>query len=180
MTKILFRTLLKVSNFRRLSVCCKGYGVAKIRRLLTITGLFCKIALSKRRYSAKETYHFKEPTTRRHPIPARYDPYCFWKFWNQQKWLYLGPVQSTNMDLSEYLFIHVHTRICIHMQCPLWYRSWRRVCLYMEMHMNLPIYTCSSTNLADTYEFFLLLVNTQLTRPHTDMWSLWLISSSKL
>jgi len=31
-------------------------------------GLFCKIALWKRRYSAKETYSFKEPTNRSHPI----------------------------------------------------------------------------------------------------------------
>jgi len=30
---------------------------------LRIIGLFCKRALSKRLYSAKETYHFKEPTT---------------------------------------------------------------------------------------------------------------------
>jgi len=29
-------------------------------------GLFCKRALQKRRYSAKETYIFKEPTNRSH------------------------------------------------------------------------------------------------------------------
>ena len=34
-------------------------------------GLFCKRALKKRRYSAKETYHFKEPTNRSHPIRLR-------------------------------------------------------------------------------------------------------------
>jgi len=44
------------------------YGVASISRLLTITGLFCKRVLWKRWYSAKETYHFKEPTSRSHPI----------------------------------------------------------------------------------------------------------------
>jgi len=44
------------------------YGVASISRLLKIIGLFCKKALQKRRYSAKETYNFKEPTTRSHPI----------------------------------------------------------------------------------------------------------------
>jgi len=44
------------------------YGVATISRLLTIIGLFCKRALSKRLYSAKETYYFKEPTNRSHPI----------------------------------------------------------------------------------------------------------------
>jgi len=38
------------------------------RRLLKITGLFCKRDLYKRLYSAKETYHFKEPTNRSHPI----------------------------------------------------------------------------------------------------------------
>jgi len=44
------------------------YGVATISRLLKIIGLFCKRALQMRRYSAKETYIFKEPTNRRHPI----------------------------------------------------------------------------------------------------------------
>jgi len=39
------------------------YAVATSSRLLKIIGLFCKRALSKRRYSAKETYNFKEPTT---------------------------------------------------------------------------------------------------------------------
>ena len=44
------------------------YGVATISRLLKMIGLFCKRALKKRRYSAKETYNFKEPTNRSHPI----------------------------------------------------------------------------------------------------------------
>ena len=35
---------------------------------LKIIGLFCKRALLKRRYSTKETYNFKEPTNRSHPI----------------------------------------------------------------------------------------------------------------
>jgi len=36
---------------------------------LKIIGLFFKRALWKRRYSAKETCNFKEPTNRSHPIP---------------------------------------------------------------------------------------------------------------
>ena len=43
------------------------YGVATISRLLKIIRLFCKKALSKRRYSAKETCYCKEPTNRSHP-----------------------------------------------------------------------------------------------------------------
>jgi len=44
------------------------YGVATISRLLKSQGLFCKRALLKRRYSAKETYNFEESTNRSHPI----------------------------------------------------------------------------------------------------------------
>jgi len=44
------------------------YGVATISRLLKIIGLFCKRALYKRLYFAKETYNFKETTNRGHPI----------------------------------------------------------------------------------------------------------------
>jgi len=40
-----------------------------VGRLLEIIGLFCKRAILKRLYSAKETYNFEEPTNRRHPIP---------------------------------------------------------------------------------------------------------------
>ena len=44
------------------------YGVATIRRLLEIIGLFCKTVLQKRLYSANETYNLTEPTNRSHPI----------------------------------------------------------------------------------------------------------------
>jgi len=44
------------------------YGVPTISRLLKIIGLFCKRALYKRLYSAKETYNFKEPTNRSHTV----------------------------------------------------------------------------------------------------------------
>ena len=42
--------------------------MATISRLLQIIRLFWKRALLKRQYSAKETYNFKEPTNRSHPI----------------------------------------------------------------------------------------------------------------
>jgi len=45
-----------------------SYGVASTSRLLKMISLFCKRALQKRRYSAKETYNFKEPTNQSHPI----------------------------------------------------------------------------------------------------------------
>jgi len=47
------------------------YEVATISRLLKIIGLVCKRALKNRRYSAKETYNFKEHTNRSHPISGQ-------------------------------------------------------------------------------------------------------------
>jgi len=40
------------------------YGVALVSRINNIIGLFCKRSLLKRRYSAKETYNFIDPTDR--------------------------------------------------------------------------------------------------------------------
>ena len=42
------------------------YGVATIRRLLKIIGLFCKRDLQKRPIFSKETCTFNEPTNRSH------------------------------------------------------------------------------------------------------------------
>jgi len=39
-----------------------------VSRIDKIIGLFCKRALQKRLYSAKETYNFIDPTNRIHPI----------------------------------------------------------------------------------------------------------------
>jgi len=50
------------------SDCWICYWVATISRLLEIIVLFCKRALPTRLYSAEETYHFKGPTNRSHPI----------------------------------------------------------------------------------------------------------------
>ena len=54
--------------FRFQNLQVDHYGVASTSRLLKIIGLFCKRALCKRGYSAKETYNFKEPTNRSHPM----------------------------------------------------------------------------------------------------------------
>jgi len=68
--------------YLRASACiwASDYGVATCSRLLKIIGLLCKRALWKRRYSAKETYNFKEPTNRSHPIHvfASGCIYCEW------------------------------------------------------------------------------------------------------
>ena len=47
---------------------CRYYGVATISRMLKNIGLFCKRDLQKRPIFCKETYIFKHPTNRSHPI----------------------------------------------------------------------------------------------------------------
>jgi len=49
---------------------CDGliYGVATMSRMLKNIGLFCKRALQKRPVFCEETYIFKHPTHRSHPI----------------------------------------------------------------------------------------------------------------
>jgi len=49
---------------------CTTQPLLRNRRLLKITGLFCKRALQKRRYSAKETHDFEEPINRSHTMVA--------------------------------------------------------------------------------------------------------------
>jgi hypothetical protein len=44
------------------------YGVASTGRLLKIIGLFCRVSSLVQGSFAKETYNFKEPTNRSHPI----------------------------------------------------------------------------------------------------------------
>jgi len=44
--------------------------VALVSKIEKITGLFCKRALQKRRYSAKETYNLIDPANGSHPIWA--------------------------------------------------------------------------------------------------------------
>jgi len=50
----------------RKGVCT--YEVATISRLLEFVGLFCRISSLLYGSSAEETYDFKEPTNRSHPI----------------------------------------------------------------------------------------------------------------
>jgi len=47
------------------------YGGASISRLLKSIGLFCRISSVLQGSFAKETYNFKEPTHRSHPIASK-------------------------------------------------------------------------------------------------------------
>jgi len=86
-----------------------GYAVATICRLLQFIGLFCKRALWKRRYFAKETYNFKEPTNRSHPISQHI---CE---------LYVGVTWSTRLTRLVFCPMLSSTRVshhsCVDLKC---------------------------------------------------------------
>jgi len=84
------------------------YGVATSSRLIQIIVLFCERALWKRRYSAKETYNFKEPTNRSHPIIHR-----------------ACTSMCRSLRSARWLYTHVHMYICTHI----------RICTYTHIHI---------------------------------------------
>ena len=67
-------------------VCDMTYGVALASRIDKIIGLFCKRALKKRRYSAKETYDCIDPTDCSHPIGVWYEM-CVWYDMRNKSWV---------------------------------------------------------------------------------------------
>ena len=79
----------------------ESYGVATMSRRLKIISLFCKRALLKRRYSAKETYHFKEPTNRSHPI------ICLLTRRGNRFWMSHGTHVNESWHTCEWIMAHM-------------------------------------------------------------------------
>jgi len=88
--------------------------VLTIGRLLQNIGLFSKRALLKRRYSAKETDNFKEPTNCSHPIDEIVSIY-----------MYKGDVHIfTRESLNMCVYIHIY------------------MCIYVYTHLHICVYVC--------------------------------------
>ena len=92
-------------------------GVASVSRIDKIIGLFCKRALWKRRYSAKETYNLIDPTYHRHPIHMHVLVY----------------ILDSALD-------HICTYMCMHLIYR-WYTDTctnRYICIYTYTYVSLP------------------------------------------
>jgi len=92
------------------------YEVATISRLLKIIGLFCKRALQKRRYSAKETYDFKEPTNRSHPIHVTTYNHTYAYIQTQTPcwWLWRFKDRHTHIHTCACICTYIYIRTHIH------------------------------------------------------------------
>jgi len=73
-----------------------AYGVAMMSRLLKILGLFCRISSLLQGSFAKETYNFKAPTHRSHPILVL--TFCSVSI--------LLPTSSNCMDTRPHCYLH--------------------------------------------------------------------------
>ena len=113
------------TDFRK-SIHTSLYGLVMTSRLLKITGLSCKRALYKRRYSAKATYNFEEPTNR-NPISI-----CWYVF----RFIYVGLVSN----IYQSLFVYISLLSC-------------RACRFFEVgpgrcisvrETSIPIFICVS------------------------------------
>jgi len=86
------------------------YGVATVSRIDKIISLFCKRTLEKKRYSAKETYNFIDPTDRSHPISIYRCTYmcaCKCICWHI--------CIRANMHIHTYvgMFVYVYIYVCV-------------------------------------------------------------------
>ena len=91
------------------------YGVASVSRPCKIIGLFCKRALWNRWYAAKETYNFKEPTNRSHPIPD--DTHLpMWEWVISRIWIN----HVTRMNESSHAEHIPHASMLDHTPVPMW------------------------------------------------------------
>ena len=95
--------------------------MATIRRLLKSVGLFCRISSVLQGSFAKETYHFKEPTNRSHPIAVFRAATSFGA-------LYMLRHHVAVLGLN---FLCVHVSVHAYM--------------YMDIHVYLRISNCMST-----------------------------------
>jgi len=111
------------------------YGVALVSRLLKIICLFCKRALQKRGYSAKETYDFKEPTNRSHPIcPAKYHGCVY----SHSKWC------SSNHDVR-HQYVYIYMSICVYVYIHIYIYIYICICtsaIYIYIHIYVYVYIC--------------------------------------
>ena len=105
------------------------YGVATCSRLLKIIGLFCRLSSLLQGSFTKETYNFKEPTNRSHPIlevefvqSSQYTLKC----------IHICIYTYTDIQICIYVYTHKYAE-CLRECC------WRRLSHQVNIHSNIYI-----------------------------------------
>jgi len=105
------------------------YGVATISRMLKNIGLFCKRDLQKRPIFCKETYIFKHPTNRSHPIHIFVHLYIFTVYHT-----YTHHIVHDLWCISESLFVFQQVCLCYFHTCTY-------ICIYSHISTLYHTYT---------------------------------------
>jgi len=95
--------------------------------MLKNIGLFCKRDLQKRPIFCKETYIFKHPTNRSHPIGVPFSPRIY-RFIQMYSHIYV----------HAYMYIYVYTYACMHIHVHLYVHT--HTCLYICIHTYLYVH----------------------------------------
>ena len=127
--------------------------MATISRLLKIIGLFCKRALQKRRYSAKETYHFKEPTNRSHPIlfGATSATACSYST-RTRTHTYTLSLSLTHTHTHTHAITHARTRTHTRTHIHIYTHSRAHMHTHTHIHIHTCWLTCETDGSCLTYE----------------------------
>jgi len=96
-----------------------SHGWAPISRILNIIGLFLQKRLWKRRYSATETYNFKEATNRSHPIHNKQSVSCACVCTYIYTSIHTNthaPCMCVWMYMYVYVYVYMVLYVCMHVQ----------------------------------------------------------------
>ena len=169
-------------------------GVATIKRLHKIIGLFRKIWSLLLGSFANETYHFKEPTTRSHPIvwiTLHANPTCASQYTHETNYAYchctMYYMSTHNVHVVRMLSwhnVHVHTVIA-QRTCQHTVRMKYACChdtMYMcilSLHKAHAIYTWDELCILSLHNVHVRSFIHTLSRSHCMGW-LWLVGSLKM
>ena len=134
-----------------------SYGVATMSRPLQIIGLFCRILFLFKGSFAKETYDFKEPTDRSHPIRAMrnvngaimsartrcsrvqqlrevhlYSALCVYVH------IHIYICTYTYIFTFTYVYVHIHIYIYVHIHIYMY--VYIHICTYTYTYVHIHIY----------------------------------------
>ena len=118
-------------------MCFVCYGMAATSRLLQIMGFFCRLSSLLQGSFAKETYDFKEPINRSHPIVVG----LFCGKWPDKVSCHMGswlPLFARFKHPLTKWQIHTPLDTCIYVY--IWMYIYIYTCIHMYMYVYMYIY----------------------------------------
>jgi len=132
-------TLIKSKHSHNIS----PYGVALVSRIDKIIGLFCRRVLSKRPYSAKETYNLIDPTNSSHPIALFYNQFrkALTLYVHMYIYTYIHIYIYIYIYICVYIYTYMYVYICRYVYIyTLYIYTYIHICMYIHIYTHTYIY----------------------------------------